>query len=84
MQAYLLLKAQNTRRCRVYTMYGMSFREYLKLEEVADLQAVSLEELVKNHEAISRDITLKQNIKVLLHFERYIKEGYTRSIAMSP
>ena len=64
-----------SRRCRVYTMYGMSFREYLKLEGVADLPTVSLEELVKNHEAISRDITLKQNIKVLLHFERYIKEG---------
>lgn len=65
-----------SRRCHVYTMHGMSFREYLKLEGVADLSAVSLEELVKNHEAISRDITLKQNIKVLLHFERYIKEGY--------
>ena len=65
-----------SRRCRVYTMHGMSFREYLKMEDVADLPVVSLEELVNHHLEISRDITIKQNVKVLLHFERYIKEGY--------
>jgi hypothetical protein len=65
-----------SRRCMEYTMQGMSFREYLKLENVADLPVVSLEELVTRHQQISRDITIKQNVKVLLHFERYIKEGY--------
>ena len=43
---------------------------------MADLPVVSLDELVTRHVEISRDITIKQNIKVLLHFERYIKEGY--------
>ena len=58
-----------SRRCRVYTMQGMSFREYLKMENVADLPVVSLEELVNHHLEISRDITIKQNVKVLLHFD---------------
>ena len=64
------------RRCRVYTMHGLSFREYLKLEGVADLPVLSLEEIVSNHINLSADITIKKNIKVLLYFERYIKEGY--------
>ena len=65
-----------SRRCSVYTMRGLSFREYLKLEGVADLPIVSLEDIVTRHLDICRDITIRQNIKVLLHFERYIKEGY--------
>ena len=64
------------RRCRVYAMQGLSFREYLKLEGVADLPVLSLEEIVSNHINLSADITIKKNIKVLLYFERYIKEGY--------
>ena len=64
------------RRCRVYTMQGLSFREYLKLEGVADLPVLSLEEIVSNHINLSAEITIKKNIKVLLYFERYIKEGY--------
>ena len=64
------------RRCRIYTMLGLSFREYLKLEGVADLPVLSLEEIVSNHINLSAEITIKKNIKVLLYFERYIKEGY--------
>lgn len=65
-----------SRRCDVYTMHGMSFREYLKLEGVTDLPVVSLEDIVARHVDICRDITIRQNVKVLLHFERYVKEGY--------
>ena len=65
-----------SRRCRVYTMYGLSFREFLKLEGVADLPVYSLEDIAKRHLEISADITIKQRIKVLVYFERYIKEGY--------
>ena len=64
------------RRCRVYTMQGLSFREYLKLEGVADLPVLSLDEIVSNHINLSAEITIKKDIKVLLYFERYIKEGY--------
>lgn len=65
-----------SRRCRVYNMCGMSFREYLKMEGVADLPVVSLEDIVSNHTKMSIDITIRQNIKVLLYFERYIQSGY--------
>ena len=65
-----------SRRCRVYVMQGLSFREYLKLEGIADLPKVSLEEIVTNHAEWSADIAIKQKIKVLLHFDRYVKEGY--------
>ncbi len=65
-----------SRRCRVYVMQGLSFREYLKLEGIADLPKVSLEEIVTHHIELSADIAIKQKIKVLLHFEQYVKEGY--------
>ena len=65
-----------SRRCRVYTMHGLSFREYLKLEGIADLPSYSLEDIVTRHLDICRDITIQKDIKVLLHFEQYVKEGY--------
>lgn len=68
--------ADLSRRCRVYAMQGLSFREYLKLEGIADLPKVSLEEIVTHHTELSTDIAIKQKVKVLLHFEQYVKEGY--------
>lgn len=65
-----------SRRCLVYKMQGLSFREYLKLEGVVDLPVYSLEDIVAHHEQISRDITIRQNVKVLHHFEHYVKSGY--------
>lgn len=65
-----------SRRCTVYTMQGLSFREYLRLEGVAELPVVPLEKIVSEHVNISRDIAIGQNVKVLLHFDKYIKEGY--------
>lgn len=65
-----------SRRCMVYTMFGLSFREYLKLEGVADLPVLSVEEIIAHHINLSVDITVKKGIKVLLYFERYLKEGY--------
>ena len=58
-----------SRRCRVYTMHGLSFREYLKLEGIADLPSYSLEDIVTRHLDICRDITIQKDIKVQLHFE---------------
>ena len=65
-----------SRRCMVYTMFGLSFREYLKLEGVADLPVLSLDDILAHHNNLSVDITVKKNIKVQLYFERYIKEGF--------
>ena len=68
------LIADLSRRHRLYTMEGLSFREYLKLEGIADLPVFPLEELLGNHFSLASEITSK--VKVLQHFERYIQSGY--------
>ncbi len=68
--------ADLSRRCIVYTMHGLSFREYLKMEGVADLPVIALEDILSKHTQLAIDITTTQNIKVLPHFERYRQEGF--------
>ena len=63
-----------SRRCKLYTMRGMSFREYLKLEHIADWQVLPLEEIVKHHAQIAGRLT--GQVKVLGHFEQYLRHGY--------
>ena len=52
-----------SRRCRVYAMQGLSFREYLKLEGIADLPKVSLEEIVTNHTELSAELLSNKKSK---------------------
>lgn len=66
--------ADLSRRHRPYTMEGLSFREYLKLEQVADLPVIPLEALLQNHFMEASQITA--SVKVLQHFEQYLKTGY--------
>ncbi len=68
------LVADLSRRCRVYTLHGLSFREYLQLEGVLTLPRYSLEQVLQSHIQIASDITSKA--KILNHFERYIRIGY--------
>ena len=68
------LDADLSRRYRQYTLEGLSFREYLKLEKVADLDVLRLEDILENHFSIASQIT--SQVKVLQHFERYLKVGY--------
>ena len=71
-----LEKAQGdlSRRQATYMLEGMSFREYLKLEGLLDFKAVTVEELLTDHVGIAREIDKK--LKVLPHFEAYLKYGY--------
>ena len=66
--------ADLSRRCRMYEMRGLSFREYLKFEHVADFPPLSLADILENHVQQASSITGK--IKVLLHFEDYLSHGY--------
>ena len=66
--------ADLSRRCRTYTMQGLSFREYLKLEGIADLPVLSLEDMLENHESIAARLTNK--LPVLKYFEQYLINGY--------
>lgn len=63
-----------SRRHRSYTLEGLSFREYVQLEEAVSLPVFSLEEILDNHFMRASQITSK--IKVLRHFERYVEKGY--------
>lgn len=68
------LVADLSRRHRLYTMEGLSFREYLQLEQVTELPVVPIEEILHNHFTIASQIT--SEVKVLHHFEKYVKFGY--------
>lgn len=68
------LVADLSRRHRLYTMEGLSFREYLQLEQVAELPVVPIEEILHNHFTRASQIT--SEVKVLHHFEKYVKFGY--------
>ena len=66
--------ADLSRRCRMYEMRGLSFREYLKFEGVIDLPSLSLADILKNHVRYASSITGK--IKILPYFEKFLSRGY--------
>lgn len=63
-----------SRRQLIYTLHGMSFREYLAFEGVMEIPAVSLDYLLTNHQRIAMDVS--SEVRVLGHFETYLKHGY--------
>ena len=67
-------KVDLSRRQALYTLHGMSFREYLEFEGVIALPDISIEELLKSHYSMAMDIVAKT--KVLQHFEQYLQMGY--------
>lgn len=67
-------QADLSRRQAVYNLKGLSFREFLSYEGVADFPSVSLDDLLKSHRRIAMDVCSK--VKVLPLFSRYLKEGY--------
>ena len=67
-------KVDLSRRQALYTMAGLSFREYLEFEGIVLLPAVSLEDLFRSHLQLA--IKIVSQTKVLQHFDRYLKMGY--------
>lgn len=67
-------KVDLSRRQTVYTLYGMSFREYLEFEGVISLNAVPLEELLRDH--VRHAMRITSAIKVAPLFETYLRHGY--------
>lgn len=66
--------ADLSRRVVYETLEGLSFREYLKFENIGDFPVLSLAELVENHQNIALQIT--ENIKIIPLFKKYLKNGY--------
>lgn len=67
-------RADLSRRAIVYTMQGLSYREYLNLKLGLQLPSYSLDTILEDHLAISRHINT--HIKPLEHFSNYLQQGY--------
>lgn len=59
---------------KMYNLRGFSFREYLNLQVGLNLHPYTLEEILKDHVAIAREICNK--ISPLKYFEDYLHHGY--------
>ena len=67
-------KADLSRRAVLYTVYGMSFREFIELKKGIILPSYSLEDILTNHIDIAYELLQKFNLTLL--FREYIKSGY--------
>lgn len=67
-------RADLSRRAVVYSMQGLSFREYLCLETGLDLKVYSLDDIVLNHLNYSGEVT--SVLRPLKYFHNYLQAGY--------
>ncbi len=68
-----------SRRAVIYTLQGMSFREYLEIHHGLELPPIEFEALLSQHEIFSREIVQalhKASLNVLSVFSDYLKYGY--------
>ena len=66
--------ADLSRRQAVYSLKGLSFREYLSFEGIMTIRPKAFEDLLRNHRKIASEIVSRT--KILPLFEKYLKEGY--------
>ena len=67
-------EADLSRRLRIYSLPGMSFREFVAINKIAELPVFALNDILTNHVHIASSITA--SFKVLPHFEKYLRQGY--------
>lgn len=67
-------RADLSRRAVVYTMQGLSFREYLNLMHGTTLPKYPLNDILHNHVQIAEEVL--QVTKPLQHFDHYLRKGY--------
>ncbi len=67
-------KADLSRRAVIYTMNGLSLREFIQIETGLSFPKIELTDLLQNHVAISREIVSK--IPPIAHYIEYLKYGY--------
>lgn len=66
-------KVDMSRRQTSYTLYGMSFREFLELEGIYHSDALSLEQVLSGH--VREAMNIVGQIKVAPLFEAYLEHG---------
>lgn len=67
-------KVDLSRRQTLYTLHGLSLREYMAFEGALTTEPIALQDLLERHIDIAFD--LFQKTKVLKHFSRYLESGY--------
>lgn len=67
-------KVDLSRRQTPYTLYGLSFREFLDFEGVAYIDPIPIETLLRNH--VKQAMKITKSFKVAPLFEAYLKHGY--------
>ena len=67
-------KVDLSRRQTLYTLYGMSFREFLSFENAIQIAPLSLDELLQHHVRYAMQITADTKVAPL--FEAYQHHGY--------
>jgi len=67
-------KADLSRRAVVYTMNGLSFREFVQIETGKTFSTYTLNDIIKNHEVIAKEVV--KEIRPLAFFEDYLEYGY--------
>ena len=63
-----------SRRQVVYSLPGLSFREYLVFEQLAEFPVMPLEDIHSNHVELARKVSAA--CSVLRAFEQYLSRGY--------
>jgi len=66
--------ADLSRRVVLYSMYGLSYREFLELKLKIELPSFTLEALLQNHTQITED--LSSHFLALEYFQEYLTFGY--------
>ncbi|MEG1856626.1 MAG: AAA family ATPase [Acinetobacter sp.] len=66
-------KSDLSRRQSLYTLNGLSFREYLEYEGILSVEPIEFTELLSQHVDYAMNVTGR--IKVLKHFETYLQTG---------
>lgn len=67
-------EADLSRRLHTYELRGLSFREYLAINGIAELPVYALDDILTSHQQIAS--SLVSELKLLPHFEKYIQQGY--------
>lgn len=67
-------KVDLSRRQTVYTLCGMSFREFLVFENALNIEPIPLNELIRHH--VRHAMAITSAVKVAPLFEAYLRHGY--------
>ena len=63
-----------SRRALVYTLLGLSFREFLLLDQKIDLPKLTISDIINNHSTLSVEYLDQFELKT--HFKNYLNYGY--------